>query len=55
MKVEDTNNAKLEWLTEMDNLFLSSKKKNFTDVDKILVSTFGVKSFCREKVILDLD
>ena len=29
VKIEDVNNTKLEWLIDMDNLSLSSEKKNF--------------------------
>ena len=40
----------------MDNLSLSSEKKNFVaDIDMISVSTFGTKSFYRDKVSFDLD
>ena len=50
------NNAKLEQLIDMDDFFLTHKKKNFTaDADKILVSTFGNRSFYRDKIGFDLD
>ena len=56
MKIEDINNAKLEYWIEIDDLSLSIDKRNFAaDVNKILVSIFSAKSFCREKEIFDLD
>ena len=40
----------------MNNLSLTHKKKNFTaDADKILVSTFGNRSFYRDKIGFNLD
>ena len=40
----------------MNHLSLSFKKKNFiANADEILVSTFGTKSFHRDKVEFDLD
>ena len=40
----------------MDNLFLSSNKRNFVAVeDNILVSTFRTKLFYRDKVSFELD
>ena len=40
----------------MNDLSLSSDKENFlADIDKISVSTFGLKLFYGEKIIIDLD
>ena len=40
----------------MDNLFLSSNKKNFVAAeDDMSVSTFGTKLFYRDKVNFELD
>ena len=56
VQIEDANNVKLEWLIGIDNLLLFSEKKTFTtNIDEILVSTFSIKLFCRDKVVFDLD
>ena len=50
VEIEDTNSVKLEWLIDIDDLSLSSEKKNFAaNIDKMLVSIFGVKSFIEIK------
>ena len=47
IEMKDMNNAKLEWLLDIDDLTLFSEQKNFVaDIDEISVSVFSAKSFC---------
>ena len=47
---------KLDWLIDMDNLSLSSDKKNFMATeDNISANTFGIKSLYGDKVSFELD
>ena len=56
VEIEEVNNMKLDLLIDIDNLSLSSKKKNFiVKENNIPVSTFGTKSFYSDKVSFDLD
>ena len=56
VEIEEVSNMKLDQLIDMDDLSLSSEKKNFiANVDEISVSTFGTKSFYSNKVSFNLD